>query len=120
MKSCSWLSFLLCFRTKKAKKAPAPPAKEEKPKLTIFEEEVDPDEGLFGPEKDFASVGTRRKMTESKSVLYLYMHRLFYLNHVYNWAFKLQWCIVYRLNNDLEMLMRIFSWAESCRIIQKE
>lgn len=66
MKSCSWLSFLLCFRTKKAKKAPAPPAKEEKPKLTIFEEEVDPDEGLFGPEKDFASVGTRRKMTESK------------------------------------------------------
>ncbi|NXD55697.1 H1BP3 protein, partial [Corvus moneduloides] len=61
----SWLSFLLCFRTKKAKKAPAPPAKEEKPKLTIFEEEVDPDEGLFGPEKDFSSVGPRRKIKEN-------------------------------------------------------
>ncbi|KFO65290.1 HCLS1-binding protein 3, partial [Corvus brachyrhynchos] len=61
----SWLSFLLCFRTKKAKKAPAPPANEEKPKLTIFEEEVDPDEGLFGPEKDFSSVGPRRKMKEN-------------------------------------------------------
>ncbi|NXE34137.1 H1BP3 protein, partial [Ptilorrhoa leucosticta] len=53
------------IRTKKAKKAPAPPATEEKPKLTIFEEEVDPDEGLFGPEKDFSSVGPRRKMKEN-------------------------------------------------------
>ncbi|NWV65969.1 H1BP3 protein, partial [Malurus elegans] len=53
------------IRTKKAKKAPAPPTKEEKPKLTIFEEEVDPDEGLFGPEKDFSSIGPRRKMQEN-------------------------------------------------------
>ncbi|NWT90879.1 H1BP3 protein, partial [Lanius ludovicianus] len=53
------------IRTKKVKKAPAPPAKEEKPKLTIFEEDVDPDEGLFGPEKDFSSVGPRRKMKEN-------------------------------------------------------
>ncbi|NWU26237.1 H1BP3 protein, partial [Dyaphorophyia castanea] len=53
------------IRTKKAKKTPAPPAKEEKPKLTIFEEEVDPDEELFGPEKDFSSVGPRRKMKEN-------------------------------------------------------
>ncbi|NXY19342.1 H1BP3 protein, partial [Atrichornis clamosus] len=52
------------IRTKKAKKAPAP-SKEEKPKLTIFEEEVDPDEGLFGPEKDFSSIGSRRKMKEN-------------------------------------------------------
>ncbi|XP_059691015.1 HCLS1-binding protein 3 isoform X2 [Gavia stellata] len=44
------------IRTKKPKKAPAPPTKEEKPKLTIFEEEVDPDEGLFGPEEDFLSI----------------------------------------------------------------
>uniref|UniRef100_A0A8D0EVZ7 HCLS1-binding protein 3 n=1 Tax=Strix occidentalis caurina TaxID=311401 RepID=A0A8D0EVZ7_STROC len=44
------------IRTKKTKKASAPPTKEEKPKLTIFEEEVDPDEGLFGPEKDFSSI----------------------------------------------------------------
>ncbi|NWS99335.1 H1BP3 protein, partial [Mionectes macconnelli] len=48
--------FLLRFRTKKAKRAPAPPTKEEKPKLTLFEEEVDPDEGLFGPEEDSKSV----------------------------------------------------------------
>ncbi|XP_063280430.1 HCLS1-binding protein 3 isoform X1 [Prinia subflava] len=53
------------IRTKKAKKAPAPPAKQEKPKLTIFEEEVDPNEGLFGPEKDFSSIGLRRKMKEN-------------------------------------------------------
>ncbi|XP_023778492.1 HCLS1-binding protein 3-like [Cyanistes caeruleus] len=51
--------------TKKAKKAPASPAKEEKPKLTIFEEEVDPNEGLFGPEKDFSAIGLRRKMKEN-------------------------------------------------------
>ncbi|XP_064304190.1 HCLS1-binding protein 3 [Phalacrocorax carbo] len=48
------------IRTKKPKKASAPPAKKEKPKLTIFEEEADPDEGLFGPEKDFSSIGPRR------------------------------------------------------------
>ncbi|XP_064911861.1 HCLS1-binding protein 3 isoform X2 [Columba livia] len=55
------------IRTKKKKKvsAPAPPTKEEKPKLTIFEEEVDPDEGLFGPEKDFSSVGPTKKMKEN-------------------------------------------------------
>ncbi|NXO52498.1 H1BP3 protein, partial [Aramus guarauna] len=53
------------IRTKKTKKASAPPTKEEKPKLTIFEEEVDPDEGLFGPEKDFSSIGPRKKMKEN-------------------------------------------------------
>ncbi|NWX07622.1 H1BP3 protein, partial [Caloenas nicobarica] len=55
------------IRTKKKKKisTPAPLTKEEKPKLTIFEEEVDPDEGLFGPEKDFSSVGPRKKMKEN-------------------------------------------------------
>ncbi|XP_027311106.3 HCLS1-binding protein 3 isoform X1 [Anas platyrhynchos] len=53
------------IRTKKTKKASAPPAKEEKHKLTIFEEEVDPDEGLFGPEKDFSSIGSRKKMKEN-------------------------------------------------------
>ncbi|XP_009082082.1 PREDICTED: HCLS1-binding protein 3-like [Acanthisitta chloris] len=51
--------------TKKAKKAPAAPTKEEKPKLTIFEEEVDPDEGLFGLENDFSSIGPRKKMKEN-------------------------------------------------------
>ncbi|XP_054035866.1 HCLS1-binding protein 3 [Dryobates pubescens] len=53
------------IKTKKTKKASAPPAKEEKPKSTIFEEEVDPDEGLFGPEKDFSSIGPRKKMKEN-------------------------------------------------------
>ncbi|XP_058657773.1 HCLS1-binding protein 3 isoform X1 [Ammospiza nelsoni] len=53
------------IRTKKAKKTAAPPAKEEKPKLTIFEEEVDPNEGLFGPEKDFSSISPRRNIKES-------------------------------------------------------
>ncbi|XP_054677992.1 HCLS1-binding protein 3 [Grus americana] len=56
------------IRTKKTKKASAPPTKEEKPKLTIFEEEVDPDEGLFGPEKDFSSIGPRKKMKENLKV----------------------------------------------------
>ncbi|KAM6123235.1 LOW QUALITY PROTEIN: HCLS1-binding protein 3 [Pterocles gutturalis] len=46
------------IRTKK-KKVSAPPTKEEKPKLN-FEEEGDPDEGLFGPEKGFSSVGPRK------------------------------------------------------------
>ncbi|NXI93345.1 H1BP3 protein, partial [Psophia crepitans] len=53
------------MRTKKPKKASAPPAKEEKIKLTIFEDEGDPDEGLFGPEKDFSSIGPRKKMKEN-------------------------------------------------------
>uniref|UniRef100_A0A8C4UCI9 HCLS1-binding protein 3 n=1 Tax=Falco tinnunculus TaxID=100819 RepID=A0A8C4UCI9_FALTI len=53
------------MRTKKPKAASASPAKEEKPKLTIFEEEGDPDEGLFGPEKDFSSIGPRKKMKEN-------------------------------------------------------
>ncbi|XP_027496931.1 HCLS1-binding protein 3 isoform X2 [Corapipo altera] len=53
------------IKTKKAKKAPAPPTKEEKPKLTLYEEEMDPDEGLFGPEEDFSSVGPRKKMKEN-------------------------------------------------------
>ncbi|XP_003204580.1 HCLS1-binding protein 3 isoform X2 [Meleagris gallopavo] len=53
------------IRTKKAKKASAPPAKEEKHKLIIFEEEVDPNEGLFGPEKDFSSFGPKKKMKEN-------------------------------------------------------
>ncbi|KAM6355820.1 HCLS1-binding protein 3 [Podargus strigoides] len=52
-------------RTKKTKKASAPPTKEKKPKFTIFEEEVDPDEGLFGPEKDISSIGPKKKMKEN-------------------------------------------------------
>ncbi|XP_068793181.1 HCLS1-binding protein 3 isoform X3 [Struthio camelus] len=53
------------IRTKKTKKVSASLAKKEKPKLTIFEEEVDPEEGLFGPEKDFSSLGPRKKMKEN-------------------------------------------------------
>ncbi|KAM6324578.1 HCLS1-binding protein 3 [Aegotheles albertisi] len=53
------------IRTKKSKKASAPPTREEKLKLTIFEEEVDPNEGLFGPEKDFSSIGPTKKMKEN-------------------------------------------------------
>ncbi|XP_021246365.1 HCLS1-binding protein 3 isoform X1 [Numida meleagris] len=53
------------IRTKKTKKASVLPAKEEKQKLIIFEEEVDPNEGLFGPEKDFSSLGPRKKMKEN-------------------------------------------------------
>uniref|UniRef100_A0A8B9IRF3 HCLS1-binding protein 3 n=1 Tax=Amazona collaria TaxID=241587 RepID=A0A8B9IRF3_9PSIT len=53
------------IRTKITKKASAPRTKEDKPKLTIFEEEVDPDEGLFGPEKDLSSVDPRKKMKEN-------------------------------------------------------
>ncbi|XP_048791030.1 HCLS1-binding protein 3 isoform X1 [Lagopus muta] len=53
------------MRTKKAKKASAPPAKEEKHKLITFEEEADPNEGLFGPEKDFPSLGPKKKIKEN-------------------------------------------------------
>ncbi|NXD14113.1 H1BP3 protein, partial [Nothocercus nigrocapillus] len=54
------------FRTKKTKKVSASPAKkEEEPKLTISEEEVDSEEGLFGPEKDFSSVGPGKKMKQN-------------------------------------------------------
>ncbi|XP_062429162.1 HCLS1-binding protein 3 [Rhea pennata] len=53
------------IRTKKTKKTSFSPAKKEKPKLTIFEEEVDQEEGLFGPEKDFSSLGPRKKMKEN-------------------------------------------------------
>ncbi|NXY46300.1 H1BP3 protein, partial [Ceuthmochares aereus] len=53
------------FRTKKIKKASTPPTKEEKPKLTIFEEDIDPDEGLFGPEKDFSAIGPGKKIKEN-------------------------------------------------------
>ncbi|XP_009989056.1 PREDICTED: HCLS1-binding protein 3 [Tauraco erythrolophus] len=53
------------IRTKKTKKASVPATKEEKPKLTIFEEEIDADEGLFGPEEDFSSIGPRKKMKEN-------------------------------------------------------
>ncbi|KAM8810060.1 HCLS1-binding protein 3 [Eudromia elegans] len=53
------------MRTKKTKKVSASPAKkEEEPNLTIFEE-VDPEEGLFGPEKDFSSDGPRKKMKQN-------------------------------------------------------
>ncbi|PKU38322.1 hcls1-binding protein 3 [Limosa lapponica baueri] len=62
---CSFSQRNVTPRTKRTKKASAPPNKEEKPKLTIFEEEVDPDEGLFGPEKDFSSIGPRKKMKEN-------------------------------------------------------
>ncbi|KFP99750.1 HCLS1-binding protein 3, partial [Leptosomus discolor] len=53
------------IRTKKTKKTSASPTKKEKPKLTIFEEEIDPDEGLFGPEKDFSSLSPRKKTKEN-------------------------------------------------------
>ncbi|XP_069706813.1 HCLS1-binding protein 3 [Phaenicophaeus curvirostris] len=53
------------IRTKKTKKASTPPTKEEKPRLTIFEEDIHPDEGLFGPEKDFSSIGPGKKIKEN-------------------------------------------------------
>ncbi|KFO69747.1 HCLS1-binding protein 3, partial [Cuculus canorus] len=53
------------IRTKKTKKASTPPNKKEKPKLTFFEEDIDPDEGLFGPEKDFSSIGPRKQIKEN-------------------------------------------------------
>ncbi|XP_019392889.1 PREDICTED: HCLS1-binding protein 3 [Crocodylus porosus] len=47
------------IRSKKLKKLPPPPAKEDRPKLNIFDEEIYPDEGLFGPVKDFSSTGSK-------------------------------------------------------------
>ncbi|KAM9156022.1 HCLS1-binding protein 3 [Pangshura tecta] len=59
------------IRSKKPKKPTPPAAKEDKPKLTIFDEEVDPEEGLFGPVKDFSS-SSSKKNTSAKESLKLF------------------------------------------------
>ncbi|XP_074847428.1 HCLS1-binding protein 3 [Carettochelys insculpta] len=50
------------IRSKKPKKPLPPAAKEDKRTLTIFDEEVEPDEGLFGPVKDFSSFSSKKNL----------------------------------------------------------
>uniref|UniRef100_A0A8C8RR98 HCLS1-binding protein 3 n=1 Tax=Pelusios castaneus TaxID=367368 RepID=A0A8C8RR98_9SAUR len=56
------------IRSKKPRKPTPPAAKEDKPKLTIFDEEVDPDEGLFGPVKDFSSFSSKKNSSAKESL----------------------------------------------------
>ncbi|XP_038250045.1 HCLS1-binding protein 3 [Dermochelys coriacea] len=56
------------IRSKKPKKPAAPAAKEDKPKLTIFDEEVDPEEGLFGPVKDFSSSSSKKNSSAKENL----------------------------------------------------
>ncbi|XP_030411207.1 HCLS1-binding protein 3 [Gopherus evgoodei] len=56
------------IRSKKPKKPAPPAAKEDKPKLTIFDEEVDPEEGLFGPVKDFSSSSSKKNSSAKESL----------------------------------------------------
>ncbi|CAM4542409.1 unnamed protein product [Caretta caretta] len=56
------------IRSKKPKKPAPPAAKEDKPKLTIFDEEVDPEEGLFGPVKDFSSSSSKKNLSVKENL----------------------------------------------------
>ncbi|XP_034622477.1 HCLS1-binding protein 3 isoform X4 [Trachemys scripta elegans] len=56
------------IRSKKPKKPTPPVAKEVKPKLTIFDEEVDPEEGLFGPVKDFSSSSSKKNSSAKENL----------------------------------------------------
>ncbi|XP_074803635.1 HCLS1-binding protein 3 isoform X2 [Natator depressus] len=56
------------IRSKKRKKPAPPAAKEDKPKLTIFDEEVDPEEGLFGPVKDFSSSSSKKNSSAKENL----------------------------------------------------
>ncbi|XP_024056369.1 HCLS1-binding protein 3 [Terrapene carolina triunguis] len=56
------------IRSKKPKKPTSPAAKEDKPKLTIFDEEVDPEEGLFGPVKDFSSSSSKKNSSAKENL----------------------------------------------------
>ncbi|XP_028927693.1 HCLS1-binding protein 3 isoform X1 [Ornithorhynchus anatinus] len=57
------------MRSKKKKKIPVP-VKASKPKLTIFDEEVDPDQDLFGSVKDFSSKSTEVKPAKDNLKLF--------------------------------------------------
>ncbi|KAL8172930.1 UNVERIFIED_CONTAM: hypothetical protein K2H54_033905, partial [Gekko kuhli] len=46
--------------SKKTKKPLPSPVRETQPKLTIFDEELDPDDELFGSAKDFSFTGNKR------------------------------------------------------------
>ncbi|XP_075779545.1 HCLS1-binding protein 3 [Pelodiscus sinensis] len=56
------------IRSKKHKKPTPPAAKEDKPKLTIFYEELDPDEGLFDQGKDFFSSSSKKNSSAKENL----------------------------------------------------
>ncbi|CAI5769423.1 HCLS1-binding protein 3 [Podarcis lilfordi] len=56
------------IKSKKTKKPTPPPAKDGKPKLTIFDEEAVPDEGLFGSAKGFSFSGSKRILAAEKNL----------------------------------------------------
>ncbi|XP_066467815.1 HCLS1-binding protein 3 [Tiliqua scincoides] len=55
------------IKSRKTKKSMTSPIKEDKPKLSIFDEEVDSD-GLFGLAKDFSFTDSKRKLTAKENV----------------------------------------------------
>lgn len=63
---CSNIASLLFVRSRKTKKPTASPVKEDKPKLTIFDEDPDSD-GLFGLAKDFSFTDSKRRLTAKES-----------------------------------------------------
>ncbi|XP_034965880.2 HCLS1-binding protein 3 [Zootoca vivipara] len=56
------------IKSKKAEKPTLPPAKDGKPKLTIFDEEAVPDEGLFGSAQGFSFSGSKRILAAEKNL----------------------------------------------------
>ncbi|XP_028578168.2 HCLS1-binding protein 3 [Podarcis muralis] len=56
------------IKSKKTKKPTPPPAKDGKPKLTIFDEEAVPDEGLFGSAKGFSFSSSKRILAAEKNL----------------------------------------------------
>ncbi|XP_060643018.2 HCLS1-binding protein 3 [Anolis sagrei] len=56
------------LKSKKTKKPKSSPAKKDKPALTIFDEEVNPDEGLFGSAKDFPFSSNKRILAANENL----------------------------------------------------
>ncbi|XP_061478668.1 HCLS1-binding protein 3 isoform X2 [Rhineura floridana] len=56
------------IKSKRTKKPTPPPVKDDKPKLTIFDEEADPDEGLFGSAKDSSFDGNKRILAAKENL----------------------------------------------------
>ncbi|XP_053141176.1 HCLS1-binding protein 3 isoform X2 [Hemicordylus capensis] len=56
------------LKSKKPKKPKPSPVKDDKPKLTIFDEEVDPNDGLFDSAKDFSFTSNKRILSAKEDV----------------------------------------------------
>nr|XP_056712664.1 HCLS1-binding protein 3 [Euleptes europaea] len=56
------------IKSKKTKKPLPSPVRENKSKLTIFDEELDPDNELFGSAKDFSFTGNKRMLSAEENL----------------------------------------------------